>query len=261
MKKLNIVTFSFFSFLLAGCATNAPVTQFSVTDNKVWDLKSAPKLNQVISTPVSDIKSLSEDVFKKSFNASRKEKFETDDAFKLRAEKTRASYGTAFIVKPLDTSKCSNYDFKTNKYILDCLAFNPTDLILSEVKSTGEKVTLSNAYTSREVEFFVSNSYSVATYTKAAVELNINSDEAKEIDKDLMVGVIISISDVILKFGGCSNAKIMIVDDKICKDIAFKSGAAYSDFKYTIEPKDILETVIYRKSNSNVLQYKKFARQ
>lgn len=258
MSKFKFAGTLIASIILTGCAT--PTTQFVVSDSKVWNLQNAPSLSEVISTPIANVSELAKKISTQDFMATRKEKFETDEAYKARIEKSKQGYGTAFFVMPLRTHDCTKYDFQKNVYSIACKAFRADNELDKDVKSTGKKTQLANAYASREVEFFESNSYHISVATDARAEFNISSDDAKKIDRDLMAGVLISISGAKFDSSGCSEIDIRY-DDKICKPLAFKSGAAFKNYKYTIEPEAILEAVIYQKSTNKVLAHKKYTLQ
>jgi hypothetical protein len=258
MRTLKKASLVITAALLTGCGTTA---QFVVSESKVWNLQNAPTLNEVISTSISNAKDVAKKVSTQKFIASRKDKFETDEAFKARVANLSQGFGTAFFVKPLRTHDCTKYDFQKNTYNIACKAFRPDDKLDEEIKATGKKTQLANAYASREVEFFESSEYYISVATDAIAALNISSDDAKKIDRDLMVGVVISISSADFTLSGCGEIDVIILDDKFCKSFAFKSGAAYKNSKYMIDPGALLESVIYLKSTNQVLAHKKYTLQ
>jgi hypothetical protein len=260
MRIFMIACIGFLMTTLEGCGTTAPTSKFVTSDTKTWKLEDAPNLAEVITVPVTNIAEVARKVSTQTFMATHKDKFESDEAFKARAEKATQGYGTAFLVKSLSTYDCTKYDFQKNVFNINCKAFRKDDELEKEIKPTGKKTQLANAYTSREVEFFESKTYRVSVATDAVAQLNISSDDAKRIDRDLMVGVLISIKSADYEMGGCSEVDVTY-DSKVCKPTAFQTGAAFSTKDYMIIPKEILETVIYLKSSNKVLSHKKYTLQ
>lgn len=258
MFNIKILSLVISILVLAGCGTTGATARYEISESKTWTLQDAPSLKEVIKTPIANVADVAQKVSNQFFQAKRKEKFETDDAYKARVEKSREGYGVAFFVKSIITNDCTKYDFQKNIYTISCKALRPSDKLYEETKSTGKKTQLANAYTSREVEFFENRSYRLSVTNDALAELNISSDDAKKIDKDLMVGVLISIKSADYDLGGCGEADIKYDIDKICKSVAFSTGAAFQTLKYMIVPDEILETVIYLKSSDKVLAHKKY---
>jgi len=240
------------SIVLTGCATTEPYP-YSL-NQKVWSLQEAPNLSDVIKTPITDVIPTAKKLSKQYFLASTKEKFETDEAFKLRQlESGKKGLEKLFFVKKLDTYKCTNYDFKKNVYDISCKGFSATDEIAFETKETG-KTTLANAYTSREVVLNESDFYYLSAYANARTILSISSEEAKAIDKDIMIGIVVSIDAVKRDFSGCNQADLTF-GNEICKSVGFKLGSVSYRNTYTLIPKAISDVVIYLKSNNKVLAH------
>ena len=118
---------------------------------------------------------------------------------------------------------------------------------------------LANAFGSRDVEFVDRSSYYLSARADAVFKLAMSSDDAKKIDNDLMIGLVFSITSADYDLGGCSKSDISIMDDKTCKEIGFKSGMVVQSKKYMVIPNELLDVVVFRKSNQRVIRRESFA--
>jgi hypothetical protein len=259
MKKTGMVekaALVCIGLVLVGCAS-APQRVFESTKIDLWELDKAPLLSEVITMPVEKIEDVASRATIATFQKSRKDKFETEDAFKARVA-SMPPMKNAFVVMPLRTYECTSYDFATKTYNVSCPGFRAATELASEVKPTGS-TKLANAFGSRDVEFVDRSSYYLSARADAVFKLAMSSDDAKKIDNDLMIGLVFSITSADYDLGGCSKSDISIMDDKTCKEIGFKSGMVVQSKKYMVIPNELLDVVVFRKSNQRVIRRESFA--
>jgi hypothetical protein len=239
--------------VLAGCAS-APQRVFESTKIDLWELGKAPLLSEVITMPAEKIEEVASRASIATFQKSRKEKFETDEMFKARVA-NMPPMKNAFVVMPLRTYECTSYDFATKTYKVSCPGFRLATELASDVKTTGS-TKLANAYASRDVEFVERSTYKLSAQADAVFTLAMSSEDAKKIDNDLMIGLVFSIQSADYDLGGCGKYDS---DDKICKEVAFKSGMFVQTKKYTVIPNELLDVVVFRKSDQRVIRRESFA--
>ncbi|MCF8210070.1 MAG: hypothetical protein K9K38_11805 [Rhodoferax sp.] len=242
--------------VLAGCAS-APQRVVESVKIDLWELDKSPLLSDVISMPVEKIEDVASRASLATFLKNRKDKFETEDAFKARVA-SMPPIKNAFVVMPLRTYECTSYDFATKSYNVSCAGFRVTTELASEVKPTGT-TKLANAFGSRDVEFVDRSSYYLSAKADAVFKLAMSSEDAKKIDNDLMIGLVFSIASADYDLGGCSKSDISILDDKTCKEIGFKSGIVVQSKKYMVIPNELLDVVVFRKSDQRVIRRETFA--
>ena len=239
--------------VLAGCA-GTPQRVFDSVKIDLWELDKAPLLSEIITVPVEKIEDVASRATVATFQKSTKEKFETDDMFKVRVA-NMPPIKNAFVVMPLRTYECTSYDFPTKTYKVSCPGFRLATELANGVKTTGS-TKLANAYASRDVEFVERSSYYLSAQADAVFTLAMSSEDAKKIDNDLMIGLVFSIQSADYDLGGCGKYDS---DDKICKESAFKSGMFVQSMKYKVIPNELLDVVIFKKSDQRVIRRESFA--
>ena len=243
-------------FSLASCASG-PKRTYDVVKESQWELGKAPILSEVITTPLESAESVASRAAMYTYATTRKQdKFESNEAFEARVKNT-PPLKNAFIATPLRTHDCTSYDFATKTYNISCRGFQRTAALSSTSKVTGT-ITLANAYTSRDVEMTELSRTYLSMAVDAVGKIAMSSEEAKAIDSDLMVGVVFSVSGVDYEFSGCGKGELTYLDSKACKELGFKSGSVANTSDKVIIPKDLLEFVVFRKSNDKVLFHKTY---
>lgn len=239
---------------LAGCASGAKRT-YEVVKNTQWDLDKAPTISEVISIPLDSAETVAKLAFEYTYNIERKkDKFESDESFKNRVSNT-PPLKKAFLAMPLRTYNCTAYDFATKMYSISCEGFRPTTELSTKSEVTGS-MKLSNAYASRDVEMTKLSRTYLSMAEDAVGKLSMSSDEAKAIDRDLMIGVVFNVQGGDFKPDGCGKSEMTFLDSKSCKETGFKSGLAVETWDTVIIPKDMLEMVVFTKSSNKVLIHK-----
>lgn len=236
--------------IVVGCAVNQP-KQFQTLSSNTYDLKNAPKLDAVVKQPVADISK----VYLNAWYASAektKEKFESDGEFQARVEKA-SKIDNAFIVKNLETNKCTNYDFKTGSYDINCWGIKPSNLLMTKSKS--ESKIVANKYRTRKVDVVQKDNYYLAANVFVKQRLSVSVEDAKKLDSDLMVGVLIKPADTSSKRSGCSEYDLTynVYGSNACNEIAMDTGMALLTYEKTVGVAELLEMVVYRKSDNKVL--------
>jgi hypothetical protein len=252
VEKAALVCMALF---LAGCAgAPAPAIVYESVKVDLWTLDKAPLLSDVISMPVEKIEDVASRATLETFEKSRKAKFETDAMFQARVS-NMPPMKNAFVVMPLQTYECTSYDFAIKIYKVSCPGFRLATELANVSKITGS-TKLANAYASRDVEFVESSSYYLSAQADAVFSLAMSSEDAKKIDNDLMIGLVFGVKSADYDLGGCSKYNS---DDKICKDSAFKSGMFVQSMKYKVIPSELLDVVVFRKSDQRVIRRQSFA--
>ena len=158
-----------------------------------------------------------------------------------------------FFVKTLETSKCTKYDHQTGTYSIQCWGFKTSDKLQTE--TTKVKQAVANPYGGRTVEVITQDDFYLNANVAVKANLLISVDEAKKIDEDLMVGILLVPSNTASSRSGCSKYDLDYdaFRSNPCNQIAMETGMALLKKSNSLGTKLLIEMVVYRKSTNRVV--------
>lgn len=263
----NIVLIAVLIFI-SGCATQS-TKLFAVSEHKSWKLGEGPLVTELVKLPQDNIKNVALKSFPVAINRG---KFESDDEFKTRVLQIP---NPIFIAAPIVTSKENNcetiFDHEKAVYVVkNCLPVSSSKELLFEI-ADGEAFALANMFDSRSIRRKLINRYFLLTTVDWNAELIIPREIAKELDKDLMFGIVISrpvtskncslcenrdLQDTLAELSALSRKKTS--KSSSWRDDAFREGELLENWNYRVQVESFSEIVIFRKSDQKILDYRKF---
>lgn len=234
-------------------------------DKKRWEPGQGPLVSEIVPSTQRNIIEVAKD---RSRLLLAKGKFETDVEFSKRSATVLAP---VFIVAPISTSKEANcestFNHEKNSYqIARCLPLYAPRSIVSE-HSFGEPLNLANVYDSRKINRKIWNKYYLAASLAWNDEFSVSKEQAKELDSDLMVGLVVTNPATT---SACSLCNGRDVEDSMgdlakalgskstilgWRDRAFKEGELLEDWDYTVTTGGMSEMMVFRKSDQRVLYH------
>ncbi len=237
---------------------------------KTWALGQGPTVSELVGLTTIPL----EDVPKYKFESLvARDKFETDEEYKARLDKVKKGL---FVVSALDISDSRNcqsaYDHAAGEYkISKCLALMGGAPLIKR-RFEGDALRLSNMYESRDIKRIVNEEYYMSSNVGWSQAIKLSREEAKNLDRDLMVGISAiefnigkkcrscDIRDEGEKMNDLANAAANLQSKKVVdpytaewKKDAFLNGMIIDDWTFTIKPTKVERLVIYRRSDSRVI--------
>lgn len=272
MKKYFIISASI--LLITGCASSPPTVFFKVDTESNWQPGKGPLLSELITIQQENINELADRI---SAPPIAKGKFESDADFENRKAKVRTS---AFMVVPLQMTKERNcesiYDANSQKYRVDnCLPFLSSRVVSSNERF-GKPFTLSNAYTSRQIQTKISTNYRILATFDWKTEYTLPLEDAKKLDSDIYAGILMesprfqktcslcesrksqdSLAELASSIAAF-NGKGSQASTNGWRDAAFREGEIWENWDLSIIPNTVKRVVIFRKSDQRVLSDKTY---
>jgi hypothetical protein len=247
---------------LTGCATQGQVRTYKIADKKQWEIGQGPTVSEIVNLPQESIDTIAK---RGAPQPPVKEKFETEEEFRRRSA---VKPPAIFVVAPIVTTKGANcetsYDHDKGTYsVKQCLPFLSSRPITS-IHREGESFGLANAYDSRTIKRNIWEKYFLSATVDWSHELKISKDVAKEIDNDLMAGLVLKEFAVAKSCSLCSTRDLSDAlagmskamsgrSSKGWRDTAFREGEILEDWDYRVGTSGFEEMVVFRKSDQRVL--------
>lgn len=276
MKRLKatIATVSVITSLSA-CVTAAPDQQVpdhpATAKETYWGPAEAPLLTDLIALRPQSLDAIA--ILPDQLPVKRV-KFESDAEYAARQSAVPDPY---FMTTPFSTDETgtckSAYDHASATYVIEkCGIFSPTKPVLT-VQTTGTKLTLANAYQSREIERIVYRTFTVLSNLTWQAKYKISRDEAVKLDSDLMVGMVFSKKSTSGECPICESRNALDSSDDLMdrlakkngtvpspgwKDEALRDGKIAEAWHYAMKPIGISKIVVFRKSDSRVIYEREF---
>lgn len=257
------------ALLLTGCA--APrVGVFKEVQSNSWQPGKGPLVSELVRMPQATIKEVA---LRTSAPLAPRDKFESDAEFNARKQ---ARNRPVFLAVPFKTTKedsCeSTYDRESQTYkIASCMPLFAARVVHSE-NTQGTPFTLANAYDSRTIQTNIWTTYRVLVSVDWQAEYKLPIDEAKAMDSDLVVGIVLDAPTTTHACGLCQQRKSNDALRKLSsamgnrsssngwRDEAFRSGELLEPWEYVTATGGFSRVVIFRKSDQRVLSDRTFAR-
>lgn len=279
LKKTKAIGFVIYlATFLNGCAIQPPAANYKEVSNNKFDPGKGPFVSDIIKYHQKNIKEITAQLLSHP-NELIRDKFETDAEFEKRVFDANAPI---FLVAPIKTTReegCeSAYDRSMNVYkIENCFPFMASRIIFEE-ENLGAPLFMGNAYDSRSIKRKIWNTYKIFATFDWSAEYKLSIKDAKDLDGDLMAGIIIlnpkvaktcepcrqreledSLADL-RKSLAAFNGRAEPISSDGWRNDAFKIGEISEHWDHSLTISGVERIVIFKKSDQRVLSDRMYNR-